>query len=241
MRLFLDLDTRSFIESVQFPRVISSLALKRRDRLPVDVKFLRAGTVVELGEGSTGKLGLKADKDFNGPFAASDLEWTKNGTGDSAFYRFDLNLNTVQIDALFAGVPTPASVALMLEIEWAEGNLRTSSNTLSVTLENDIVRGDEGIAEEGSPVYPPPANLLSIANLATVTVVVGQDAVDFDITALGLAAAPTLCVPLGIQKPNHAADNIGILCAFSVSATTLCAYLTAAPSEPGYKASVLFR
>ncbi|MEI6073580.1 MAG: hypothetical protein WCS31_17475 [Verrucomicrobiae bacterium] len=163
MRLILDLDTRSFIESVQFQRVISSLVLKRRDRLPVDVQFLRGGTVVELAAGSTGKLGLKADKDFNGSFAASDLEWAKSGTGDATTYRFDLNLNTVQINALFAGVPTPASVALMLEIEWAEGDLRTSSNTLAVTLENDIVRGDEGVAEEGGPVYPLPGAIELIA------------------------------------------------------------------------------
>ena len=156
MRLFLDLDSRSFIESLQLQRVISSLALKRRDRLPVDVRFLRGGTVVELGEGSTGKLGLKADKDFNGVFAASDLEWTKIGSDDSAFYRFDLNLNTVQIDALFAGLATPSSVTLMLEIEWADGDQRTSSHTLSVTLENDIVQGDEG-----SPVYPLPGDLLT--------------------------------------------------------------------------------
>ncbi|MFZ4599695.1 MAG: hypothetical protein ACOYNN_13705, partial [Terrimicrobiaceae bacterium] len=76
-------------------------------------------------------------------------------------YRFDLNLNTVQINALFAGVPTPAFVPLMLEIEWAEGDLRTSSNTLAVTLENDIVRGDEGVVEEGGPVYPLPDDLLT--------------------------------------------------------------------------------
>ena len=161
MRLFLDLDTRSFIESAQFQRTVSSLVLKRRDHLPVDVQFLRGGVVVELATGATGKLGLKADKDFNGSFAASDLEWTKSGTGDATTYRFDLNLNTVQINALFAGVPTPSSVALMLEIEWAEGDLRTSSNTLAVTLENDIVRGDEGVAEEGSPVYPLPDDLLT--------------------------------------------------------------------------------
>jgi len=163
MRLFLDLDTRSFIESAQFQRAVSSLVLKRRDHLPVDVQFLRSGAVVELVTGATGKLGLKADKDFNGSFAASDLEWTKSGTGDATTYRFDLNLNTVQINALFAGVPTPSSVALMLEIEWAEGDLRTSSNTLAVTLENDIVRGDEGVAEEGSPAYPLPGALELIA------------------------------------------------------------------------------
>jgi hypothetical protein len=161
MRLFLDLDTRSFIESAQFQRAVSALVLKRRDRLPVDVQFLRSGVVVGLADGATGKLGLKADKDFNGSFAASDLEWTKSGTGDTTAYRFDLNLNTVQINALFAGVPTPATVTLMLEIEWAEGDLRTSSNTLAVALENDIVRGDEGVAEEGGPVYPLPSDLMT--------------------------------------------------------------------------------
>jgi len=159
MRLFLDLDTRSFIESVQFQRGISSLVLKRRDHLPVDVQFLSSGVVAELADGAAGKLGLKADKDFNGSFAASDLEWTKSGTGEATTYRFDLNLNTVQINALFAGVPTPSSVALMLEIEWAEGDLRTSSNTLAVTLENDIVRGDEGIVEDGTPEYPLPGEM----------------------------------------------------------------------------------
>ncbi len=163
MRLFLDLDTRSFIESAQFQRTVSSLVLKRRDHLPVDVQFLRSGVVVELATGATGKLGLKADKDFNGSFAASDLEWTKFGTGDATTYRFDLSLNTVQINALFAGVPTPSSVALMLEIEWAEADLRTSSNTLAVTLENDIVRGDEGVADEGGPVYPLPGAIELIA------------------------------------------------------------------------------
>lgn len=239
MRLFLDLDTRSFIESVQFQRAVASLALKRRDRMPVDVQFLRAGVAVELSDGATGKLGLKADKDFNGPFAASDLDWTKSGTGDTTSYRFDLNLNTVQISALFAGVPTPPSVALMLEIEWTEGDLRTSSRTLAVTLENDIVRGDEGVADEGSPVYPLPNDLLSAANIATATVAAGEDAVDFAIS--GFESAPTLCVPLGIQKPNAAANNIGILCAFPLSSTSLRAFLTAAPSEPGYQAAVFFR
>jgi len=176
MRLFLDLDTRSFIESAQFQRAVSSLVLKRRDHLPVDVQFLRSGVVVELATGATGKLGLKADKDFNGSFAASDLEWTKIGTGDATTYRFDLSLNTVQINALFAGVPTPSSVALMLEIEWAEADLRTSSNTLAVTLENDIVRGDEGVAEEGGPVYPLPAAIELIARKGQNSGYAGLDA-----------------------------------------------------------------
>ena len=239
MRLFVDLDTRSFIESVQFPRVISTLTLKRRDRLPVDVQFLRDSTVVDIAAGALGKLGLKANRDFNGPFVASDLSWTKSGSGESTSFRFDLNLNTVQIDALFAGVPTPASVPLMLEVEWNEDGLRTSSSTLAITLENDVVRGDEGAAEEGGPIYPAPEDLFSMANLAIGPVTVGEDTVD--LTVAGLDAPPTLCVPLGIQKPNHEADNIGIVAAFPVSASTLRAYLTAAPSEPGYTATILFR
>ena len=204
MRLFVDLDTRSFIESVQFARVISSLTLKRRDRLPVDVQFLRGGTVVELAPGATGQLGLKADQDFNGSFAASDLEWVKSGTGDATTYRFDLNLNTVQINALFEE-PTPPSIALMLEIEWAEGDLRTSSNTLAVSLENDIVRGDEGIVEDGAPVYPLPGAIELIARKGQNSGYAGLD----DFGKVPAAQLP-LTGPVLREAPNRfAADHTG--------------------------------
>jgi hypothetical protein len=169
MRLYLDLDSRAFIESPQFPRILQSLALKRRDRIPLDVQFLRGGIVTELAQEAAGRLGIKADKDFNGPFAASDLSWVKTGSAESASYRFDLNLNTLQINALFAGVPTPSAVALMLEIEWTEGDLRTSSGTLSVSLENDVVRGDEGLPEEAVDSYPLPSDILTgSGNLAGI-------------------------------------------------------------------------
>ena len=205
MRLFLDLDTRSFIESAQFQRAVSTLVLKRRDRLPVDVQFLRGGMVVELPGGSLGKLGLKADKDFNGAFAASDLDWTKSGSGAVTSYRFDLNLNTVQIDALFAGVPTPSSVSLMLEIEWAEGGLRTSSNTLAVTLENDIVRGDEGVAEEGGPVYPLPGAIELLARKGQNSGYAGLD----DSGKVPVAQLPQTG-PVLRETPNRfAADHSG--------------------------------
>jgi len=195
MRLYIDLETRSFIESPQFPRTISTLSLKRRDCLPIDVSFLRGGIASELIQSATGRLGLKADKDFNGPFVASDLEWVKSGAGETAFYRFDLNLNTLQIDALFAGLPTPTSVALMLEIEWAEGTLRTSSSTLQVTLENDVVRGDEGLPEESIDPYPLPDQLLiKSGNLAGLT--------DPAQARLNLGAAPATAATFRLH-PDH--------------------------------------
>jgi hypothetical protein len=195
VRLYLDLDSRAFLESPQFPRPLSSLVLKRRDLLPMDVSFLRGGIATELTESATGRLGLKADKDFNGPFVASDLEWVKSGAGETASYRFNLNLNTLQIDALFAGVPTPASVALMLEIEWIEGALRTSSSTLQVTLENDVVRGDEGLPEESTEPYPLPNQLLTKAgNLAGLT--------DPAQARLNLEAAPAVAATFRLH-PNH--------------------------------------
>ncbi|MFZ4778878.1 MAG: hypothetical protein ACOYM3_26220, partial [Terrimicrobiaceae bacterium] len=73
------------------------------------------------------------------------------------------------------GVPTPPSVALMLEIEWAESDLRTSSNTLAVTLENDIVRGGEGVAEEGGPVYPLPGAIELLARKGQISGYAGLD------------------------------------------------------------------
>ena len=143
MKLFLDLDSRTFLEFQHSSRALQSIVMKRRDRVPLDLQFVQNGNVVELEDGATGQLGIKADNDFSGLFAAFSAQWTKSGTGDAALYRFELNLNTVEIDTLFAGVPKKR-ISLMLETEWSESTLLTSSNTLPVTLENDVVRGDEG-------------------------------------------------------------------------------------------------
>lgn len=176
----------------------------------------------------------------------SALTWTEYNTlaedaGDW-YYEAELNLNTTELDAAITALSgTATSLAVKCDIE-----LQNADNTQRLTFQFDgsvlrQVYDGEADPTPGTPSYPLPATLLLTTNLATATVTSGEATVDFDITDAGLAASPDLCIPFGIQKPNHAADNIGILCAFPVNATTLRAYLTAAPTEAGYKATILFR
>lgn len=160
MRLFIDLDTRGFIESETFPRPITSLAFKRGDNVPVDLCFVRGGTIQELAEGATGKIGLKPKGQFGSNFyLALDENWEKSGEGAATKYAFSLNLATTEIESAF--LAEPDAVPAMLEIEWVESGLRTSSATLDVELQNDVNQGDEGVPQLATPVYPPSTDVLT--------------------------------------------------------------------------------
>lgn len=51
-------------------------------------------------------------------------------------------------------------VDLMGEIEWTIGSTVTSTLIFAVRVENDVIRGDEGVPTSGVPAYPLPAALL---------------------------------------------------------------------------------
>ena len=137
MKFCVDLATRSIVESRISNRVPSSVAFKRGDRVRVELEFLSESVPVALADGAVGRLGIKARGAYEGGYLAFAPSWTKNGTT----YSFDLNLNTVPIATAFSR--EPASVPAMLELEWEEGDTRTSSKTVPVDLQNDVNRGDE--------------------------------------------------------------------------------------------------
>jgi hypothetical protein len=144
MRLYLDIDTREFLQSPSFPRALTTLALKRRDTDLIELQFLRDRTVQELPTGTTIRLGLKPAANYTADFIASGT-FTKSGTVTSTKYLLNLNLNTVSLNAAFAAAtPEPESLAAMLEVEWASGSNISSSLTLPVTIANDVIRGNEG-------------------------------------------------------------------------------------------------
>jgi hypothetical protein len=144
MRLFLDIDTREFLQSPSFPRALTTLALKRRDTDLIELQFLRDRVVQELPTGTTIRLGLKPDAAYTAEFLASGT-FTKSGTGTATKYLLDLNLNTVTLNTAFAAAtPEPVTLAAMLEVEWASGTTISSSLTLPVTIANDVIRGNEG-------------------------------------------------------------------------------------------------
>ena len=171
--------------------------------------------------------------------------FTTVGSGATLHYNGTLNSATADIAALF-NVNTRARYGALLDIDLLitadpEDGRSTLVKQRDLWIYRALWQGTEGVDPDAVPSFPLPGDILSTADLATANITSGQDTVDFDISALGLSAAPTLCIPLGVQKPSHAADNIGLLSAFPVNATTLRGYLSGSPTISGYKATVLFR
>jgi hypothetical protein len=121
---------------------VSTLFFTRRDIVPVQVQFVRGGSVVELAAGATGAMGLK--KTFAGSFLANDAGFTKTGTGTTTVYQFDLNLNTTNLNAEFP-LDTEDSISAKVEIEWTESGTTSSTLPTSATIYNDVIRGGEGV------------------------------------------------------------------------------------------------
>jgi hypothetical protein len=142
MRVYVNLDSREFGVSPVLLQRVSTLFFTRRDIVPVQVQFVRGGTVVELAAGATGQMGLK--KTFAGSFLANDAAFTKTGTGTTTVYQFDLNLNTTNLNAEFP-LDTEDSISAKVEIEWTESGTTSSTLPTSATIYNDVIRGGEGV------------------------------------------------------------------------------------------------
>lgn len=106
----------------------------------VAVRFGRGGQVVEWPENAAGTFAIKLE--FGGQFVALAPSWTPSGYGADRHYSFDVNLNTQELEALFA--EEPASVSLLAEVSVTSGAQIFSSQTLRVIVTNDVIRGDEG-------------------------------------------------------------------------------------------------
>lgn len=143
MRVYVNLDTNEFVVSPVLTQRVSTLYFVRRDTVPVEVQFVRGGSVVELGAGATGQLGIK--KTYTGSFLANDSGWTKTGTGASTVYQFDLNLNTANMDAEFSPDATTDSITAKIEVSWTVSSTTSTTLPTSATIYNDVIRGGEGV------------------------------------------------------------------------------------------------
>jgi len=143
MRVYINLDSSEFVVSPVLTQRVNTLYFTRRDTVPVEVQFVRAGAVVELDAGATGQIGIK--KTYTGNFLANDTAWTKTGTGTATIYTFDLNLNTSNMDAEFDPDATTDSITAKIEVTWAVGSTTTTTLPTSATVYNDVIRGGEGV------------------------------------------------------------------------------------------------
>lgn len=141
MRVYINLDSNEFVVSPVLTQRVSTLFFVRRDTVPVEVQFVRGGSVVELGAGATGQLGIK--KTYAGSFLANDSGWTKTGTGASTVYQFDLALNTTELGTEFTN-DTLDSITAKIEISWSVSGTTSSTMPTACVIYNDVIRGTEG-------------------------------------------------------------------------------------------------
>jgi hypothetical protein len=141
MRVYINLDTNEPVVSPVLTQRVNTFFFVRRDVVPVEVQFVRGGSVVELGAGATGAIGLK--KTYAGSFLANDSGWTKTGTGSATVYTFDLNLNTTEMNTEFT-VDTLDSINCKFEISWSVSGTTSSTMPTAAVVYNDVIRGTEG-------------------------------------------------------------------------------------------------
>lgn len=137
MKIAIDTETRAVL--TWRGGEVPPLSMTRGDRFPVEVKFISSGKFVEWPAMASGKLMLKQPGAYTALPVASALGWVKSGSGANAVYKFDLNLNTVELNALLTG----ASVNLVLEIEWIYENVTQSSVPVQVVVSKDYIQGNE--------------------------------------------------------------------------------------------------
>jgi hypothetical protein len=147
MRIYLDLDSRRLLTTPTRP--LSLLEFKRRDNDSIELQFLRDAVVQQLPAGTTARVGIKPEGDYDAEFLAVTT-LTQSGTGTATVYSGALNLNTTALATAFDSEPDTLST--MLEVEWLTGNVVSSSKTLPATIHNDVIRGDEGDPVE-MPVF----------------------------------------------------------------------------------------
>jgi hypothetical protein len=151
MRVYVNLDSNEFVVSPVLTQRVSTLYFVRRDTVPVEVQFVRQGSVVELGAGATGAIGMK--KTFTGNFLASDSAWTKTGTGTGTVYQFDLNLNTSNLDTEFTPDATTDSIDCKIEVSWTVSGTTSTTLPTTATVFNDVIRGSEGVPASTAAPY----------------------------------------------------------------------------------------
>lgn len=151
MRLAVNLDNLRISTWEGYP-LGQGVFMARRDRVPVELRFLRNSLVQELPADAVGRAGLKLP-DPGSAYLAYTEGWEQRGSGREATYLFALDLHTAGIEALFSVDPAPRRVATVLEVEWnylVTGVMsRVTSAPLKIRLSNDYIQGSGGAMPDG--------------------------------------------------------------------------------------------
>jgi hypothetical protein len=154
MKLYIDLDTRAFYPAPSPVASIKRVQFKRRDTESLDIIFAQKSKAVELPSGFSGTLGIKKFNQFSSNFIAVAPNWQVVSSDGVTAYSFYISFFTAEIEAEFETIASGGSLQAMLEVQWKNTLLANpvinSSVTLPISINNDVVRGDEG-GDEGLP------------------------------------------------------------------------------------------
>lgn len=152
---------RVIIDLVTYQTTVtpSPARVKRGDDLLVEVQFRRDGQPTLLPDGSTLEFAAKLAGQPGSGFVIHEDTFT-SPLSPTGFYTLYASANTQQLINAF-GISesnvngTKTTVALEAEVCWVAGGHPQSSQTIKITAENDINRGDEGDPTDADPEYPP--------------------------------------------------------------------------------------
>jgi hypothetical protein len=155
MRVTVDLNSENVISSPGVPQVQDKLAFKRNEVANLEVQFSRAGAIVELDDSATGIFELKTSAHYDSEPLTGSAGWIKFGSGVNTYYAFQFTLINEDLDALFFVDGNPlndvVSLLVMGEIQWTIADINHKTQTLAVTLVNDVVRTGDVIPGGGAP------------------------------------------------------------------------------------------
>jgi hypothetical protein len=220
MDITINLATGGLVRSASNRQAVSTLRFKRGDSSVIRVFFVDGVSTVpvQLPVGTTGKFGLKEQGKYDDGFVVSDVSWTPIEDDGLFYYVFEPNFNTIELNTLL-GIGTAqdkASVTLMGEIEWISSGAISSSVTFSAVVQNDVIRGDEGVPTDADPAYPDVPQIPLWRSDITALTGGTPDALDSLPTSGGLYDGRIVIVatPFAIYQlinSNDAEDSPGII------------------------------
>lgn len=123
---------------------LSALRYRKSDRLQWTLRFLQDESFVELPADAALSVAIKRTRSSSSYLALATSP-AKTGTGSTAIYTFDLNLNTEPVSYELSD---KESIECVLEVEVVTSTQRLTSQSVPLTIERDIIDGD-----------PPPVTL----------------------------------------------------------------------------------
>lgn len=130
--------TNRLTRAIGLPSEVKAATFKARDTVTLDVVFHDGSAAVALAGGADLVFAIKTGFASGASTLALATVWEIVAPGH---YRSKINLNN---EPLVTAIGDLAKLSAVAEISWNEGDGWESSNTLAVTIENDVYKGIEG-------------------------------------------------------------------------------------------------